>query len=62
LEQYYDVKITMENSALNTCLHTAPLTNSSLEEVLRVLELAYGLHSSKTSDNEYILTGGYCGR
>ncbi len=62
LEQFYQVKITMKNSELNTCLHTAPLTNSPLEEVLRVLEVAYGLQSSKVSDNEYVLTGGYCGR
>lgn len=62
LEQYFHVKITMENSALHTCLHTAPLTSSSLEEVLGTLEVAYGLQASRISEREYKLTGGYCGR
>lgn len=62
LEKYYGVKITLENSALQGCLHTAPLTNTSLDEVLGTLEVAYGLRASKTADNEYRLSGGNCGR
>lgn len=62
LEKYFQVKIILENSALNSCLHTAPLTNSSLEEVLGALEVAYGLKVNKISAREYRLSGGYCGR
>jgi len=61
LEQFYHAEITLENSALNSCLHTAPLTNAPLEEVLSALELAYGLRVIRTG-NGYKLTGGNCGK
>lgn len=61
LEQFYQTKITLENSDLNPCLHTAPLNNAPLEEVLNALELAYGLRVIRT-ENGYKLTGGNCGK
>jgi len=62
LQQFYNADITLENSKLRSCLHTAPLTDASLDEVLSSLELAYGLRVVRTSRNVYKLTGGNCGK
>lgn len=60
LEAYYNVKITLQNTNLQLCKYTAPLTNQPLERVLESLSLTYQLQLKKTGAKEYLLTGGNC--
>ncbi len=60
LEQYYNVKIVLQNPALHDCLHTAPLTNQPLDRVLQTLSLTYQLKVLHTTAGQYELVGGAC--
>jgi len=60
LEKHYEVSIVLENSRLAGCLHTAPLTTQTIDEVLATLALTYGLQVKKTSHGQYRLSGGSC--
>ncbi len=60
LEQYYNVKIVLQNPALHDCLHTAPLTNQPLDRVLQTLSLTYQLKVLHTTSGQYELVGGAC--
>lgn len=60
LEAYYGVQITLTNTSLQHCTHTAPLTNQPLEKVLESLSLTYQMQVKKTGPKVYELTGGTC--
>lgn len=60
LEKHYDVSIELENQNLADCLHTAPLTNQSIDNVLASLALTYNLRVKKTGPAQYRLSGGTC--
>ena len=60
LETYYGVQITLTNTNLQYCKHTAPLTNQSLDKVLESLSLTYQMQVKKTGPKAYQLTGGTC--
>lgn len=60
LETYYGVEITLANTKLQYCKHTAPLTNQPLEKVLESLSLTYQMQVKKTGAKTYLLTGGTC--
>jgi len=60
LEQYYKVKITLRNPALQNCLHTAPLTNQSIRKVLESLALTYGMQVVEVVPDQFDLLGGTC--
>ncbi|MCC6280942.1 MAG: FecR domain-containing protein [Saprospiraceae bacterium] len=60
LEAYYGVQITLSNTSLQYCKHTAPLTNQPLEKVLESLSLTYQMQVKQTGPKEYLLTGGTC--
>lgn len=60
LEQYYNVKIALRNTALQYCLHTAPLTNQPIEKVLESLALTYQLRVTSPAPGQYVLSGGTC--
>jgi ferric-dicitrate binding protein FerR (iron transport regulator) len=60
LETYYGVQITLTNTDLQDCTHTAPLTNQPLEKVLESLSLTYQMQVKKTGPKAYLLTGGSC--
>ncbi len=60
LEQHFHVKITLQNTAMRACLHTAPLTSQSLEKVLESLALTYQFRVSSPAPDQYVLSGGTC--
>lgn len=60
LEKHYNVSIDLENKNLADCLHTAPITNQSIDNVLASLALTYGLQVKQTSPAQYRLLGGSC--
>ncbi|MCC6413300.1 MAG: FecR domain-containing protein [Saprospiraceae bacterium] len=60
LEKHYNVSIDLENKNLADCLHTAPLTNQSINNVLASLALTYGLQVKQISPAKYLLLGGSC--
>jgi len=60
LETYYGVQITLTNTNLQYCKHTAPLTNQPLEKVLESLSLTYQMQVKQTGLKVYQLTGGTC--
>ncbi|MBK8425587.1 MAG: DUF4974 domain-containing protein [Lewinellaceae bacterium] len=60
LETYYGVQITLTNTNLQYCKHTAPLTNQPLEKVLESLSLTYQMQVKQTGPKAYQLTGGSC--
>ena len=60
LETYYQVKVELRNPALLGCLHTAPLTNQPIEEVLETLSITYQFKVSKPGPGHYILSNGRC--
>ena len=60
LETYYGVQITLTNTNLQYCKHTAPLTNQPLEKVLESLSLTYQMQVKQTGPKKYQLTGGTC--
>lgn len=60
LEKHYNVSIELENKNLADCLHTAPLTNQSIDNVLASLALTYGLQVKQISPEQYRLSGGTC--
>lgn len=60
LEQYYGVQITMRNSAMANCPHSAPLTNQPIEKVLETIALTHQLKVKKTGDKAYELSEGQC--
>ncbi len=60
LETYYGVQITLTNTNLQYCKHTAPLTNQSLAKVLESLSLTYQMQVKQTGPKIYQLTGGTC--
>ena len=60
LETYYGVQLTLTNTSLQNCKHTAPLTNQPLEKVLESLSLTYQMQVKQTGPKAYQLTGGSC--
>ncbi|MBP6825750.1 MAG: FecR domain-containing protein [Saprospiraceae bacterium] len=60
LEQYFNVKITLQNTAMRACLHTAPLTGQSLDKVLESLALTYQFRVTSPTPGQYVLSGGNC--
>lgn len=60
LETYYGVQITLTETNLQNCKHTAPLTNQPLEKVLESLSLTYQMQVKQTGPKVYELTGGTC--
>ena len=60
LEAYYNVQITLSNSNLQHCKHTAPLTSQPIEKVLESLSLIYQIQVKQTGPKAYQLTGGTC--
>jgi transmembrane sensor len=60
LEQYYGVKITLRNPAMETCPHSAPLTNQPIEKVLETLALTHELKVKKMGTQSFELSGGTC--
>ncbi len=60
LEKHFHVKITLQNTAMRGCLHTAPLTSQSLEKVLESLALTYQFRVGNPAPGQYVLTGGTC--
>ncbi|MCC6461992.1 MAG: FecR domain-containing protein [Saprospiraceae bacterium] len=61
VEKYYQVKIELRNPALASCLHTAPLTDQPVEQVLKSLSLTYQLRVDQPAPGVFILSGGSCG-
>lgn len=61
LEKYYQVKIELRNPALASCLHTAPLTDQPVEQVLKSLSLTYQLRVEHPAPGVFMLSGGSCG-
>lgn len=60
LQKHYNVSIELENKNLADCLHTAPLTNQTIDDVLASLALTYSLQVIKTGPAQYRLSGGNC--
>ena len=60
LEIFYDVSINLQNSEMGQCLHTAPLTNQPIEQVLNSLALTYQFQISNPAPGRYILSKGSC--
>lgn len=60
LEQYYQVKINLNNQAISTCPHTAPLTNAPIRDVLEALALTYQLKIKEVNAGLFELSGGVC--
>ncbi|MCB9316142.1 MAG: FecR domain-containing protein [Lewinellaceae bacterium] len=60
LESFYDVSIKLQDSQMGHCLHTAPLTNQPLEQVLNSLALTYQFQISNPTPGRYILSNGRC--
>lgn len=60
LEQHFHAKITLKNTSMRACLHTAPLTSQSLEKVLESLALTYQFRVSNPAPDQYVLSGGIC--
>lgn len=60
LEKYYHVEITLRNPELANCPYTSPLTNQSIDQVLRGLSATYQLEISKPATGVFILSGGTC--
>lgn len=60
LEKYYKVKIELRNAALRDCTYTAPLTNQSIDNVLKSIAVVYRMQLKKPASGQYILEGGEC--
>lgn len=60
LENWYGVKVSLENPALANCPHTAPLTNQSIDVVLKAMAETYGMNVRRDSEGNYHLSGGNC--
>ncbi len=60
LEEYYKVKITLKNPALQNCPHTAPLTNQPIRKVLESLALTYQMRVVEVTPEQFDLLGGKC--
>ncbi|MCB9353939.1 MAG: FecR domain-containing protein [Lewinellaceae bacterium] len=60
LERFYKVDITLRNTAMRACLHTAPLTNQPIEKVLESLALTYQFRVEHPAPGQYVLSGGDC--
>lgn len=59
-EKYYEVKIGLENAAMQNCPYTAPLVNAPVEQSLAALAVAFRFRLEKISDKEFLLRGGVC--
>lgn len=60
LQQYYKVKITLQNTGISQCEYTSPLTNRPIEKVLENLALTYQFRITTPEPGVYLLTGGTC--
>ncbi len=60
LEVFYDVAIKLQNTEMGQCLHTAPLTNQPIDEVLNSLALTYQFQLINPAPGHYILSKGSC--
>ncbi len=60
LEEFYKVKISLQNKAMADCPHSALLSDESLDNVLDGLAVAYQLKVSRTAPGQYVLSGGHC--
>lgn len=60
LENWYQVSIVLDNPALASCPHTAPLTRQPIGQVLDALAETYQMQLEKTGNNSYRLSGGSC--
>lgn len=60
LEDFYEVSILLQNTQMGECLHTAPLTNQPIEQVLNSLAITYQFQISNPAPDRYILSKGSC--
>ncbi len=60
LEAHYKVKITLRNSAMRTCPHTALHTTQPIEKVLESLALTHQFRVTNPAAARYELSGGTC--
>lgn len=60
LQNYYDVEITLSNTALRKCQYTAPLTRQPIEQVLQSLVLIYKFDLQKSGPKQFVLRNGQC--
>jgi ferric-dicitrate binding protein FerR (iron transport regulator) len=60
LETHYNVTITLRNSAMRTCPHTAIHTTQPIDKVLQSLALTHQFRVTNPAPGQYELTGGDC--
>ncbi len=60
LERYYGVKISLNNPAMSSCPHSAPLTSQPIEKVLETLAVTHQLNVKKLGERSFELSGGQC--
>ncbi len=59
LEEHYSIQIEVDNGNINNCTLTSTFDNDSIEFVMEMLELTFGLNISK-KDSVYIMSGDGC--
>lgn len=60
LEAHYNVKITLRNTTMRSCPHTALHTTQPIDKVLESLALTHQFRVSNPAPGQYELTGGNC--
>ena len=60
LETYYNVTITLRNTAMRNCPHTALHTTQPIDKVLESLALTHQFRISNPAPGQFELTGGSC--
>jgi ferric-dicitrate binding protein FerR (iron transport regulator) len=60
LENWYDVKITLENPALGNCLLSGKYKGDRLLNILEGLKFMQGIEYSFVNEREVIITGKPC--
>lgn len=60
IRQFYQVDVTMRNPDLADCPYTAPLTNQSVEDVLRSIAQVFDMRLNQPAPKQFILQGGNC--
>ncbi len=59
LEEHYSIQIEVDKGNINNCTLTSTFDNDSIEFVMEMLELTFGLNISK-KDSVYIMSGDGC--
>ena len=63
LEDYYEVKIELENKSILECVFTSPIyQNAEIDEVLSVMQVIYNFDYKRSEDNDTLIqiSGGKC--